>query len=81
MTPYETSLFIKDYQEKKKAENNEEISLTYVQALWTAQWFTKHKPPKLEKILGVKEEQTPMTPEEILKQVKEMNQALGGKIY
>lgn len=59
-------------------ENEEKIVLAYVNALWTAQWFSKKKPPKLEKILNKKQKQ--MTTKEMLAEVKRINAMLGGKI-
>ncbi|NNV07773.1 hypothetical protein ETC03_15765 [Geobacillus sp. MMMUD3] len=83
MTPYEFSLVAKSYSEKLRREYEENISLAYMNALWTAQFlFGKRKPPSLEEILKKdKKEQRKMTPEQIFEEVKRINAALGGTVY
>lgn len=81
MTPYELSLAISIYNEKRTFENDEKITLTYINALWTAQWMGgKQKPPSLQKLLSTNEKKKEMTDEQMLNKVKQLNAALGGEV-
>jgi len=83
MTPYELSVYIEAQADKRKQEEEQAISIAYIQSRWTIQWLGKPKdhPEPLHKILNrpaeVKKEQTP---EEMLAVLKTLNAALGGDV-
>ncbi len=78
LTPYEFSIVMDGYTERIKAEQEERIALSYVTALWTAQWFSKRRPPKLNEI--IKKETKKMTDDQMLNAVKALNIALNGEV-
>lgn len=80
MTPYELYLVAQVYKEKREEEHKEKITLAYINAAWTAQWFGKNKPRPLAKILEGMNPKKAMTDEEMLKQVKALNTMLGGEV-
>lgn len=80
MTPREFVIYNKGYFAKKEADQKEQIGLEYANALWTIQWLGKHKPKPLDKILDIKTEKKKMTSNEMLEQVKLLNQKFGGEI-
>lgn len=77
MTPYQLSLFVKDYNEQRKTESEEKLILTYLGAYWTR----VKRMPNLKKLLGHEQVKKKMTPEEILAEVKALNASLGGSTY
>ena len=79
LTPKEMSFMVSAYIEKEKRTNEDNVSLAYMNAYWTAVWQSGKKPGSLDKILGRKEVKREMTPEQILQSVKALNKALGGK--
>lgn len=80
LTPFEFRLMIKAYNARSEQEAQEKITLAYVNANWTAQWFGKQKPPSLEKILNGNKPKEPMTAEQMLVMVKQLNAAFGGEV-
>lgn len=81
LTPFEFGLMVKSYSIKTKAENEERITLAYVNAYWNAQWMAgKSKPPTLEKILYPNKQKEAMTDEQMLERVKQLNAVFGGEV-
>lgn len=82
MTPYQLSLYADVYKKKKEEESKNEISLAYINALWTAQWFGKknNHPKPLNEILNNKKSKEIMTDEQMLQHVKMLNAMLGGEV-
>jgi hypothetical protein len=79
MTPYQLSLFVNDYSERKKAEQEEKLQFTYLCALWTSRFVWQKNVPTFEK-LTKQTEKKQMTDDEMLKQVEFLNQLFGGEI-
>lgn len=77
MTPYQLSLCINDYNERKKAEEEEKLTLVWLGAYWQR----VKQMPSLNSLLGKNQEKKVMTPEQILEQVKKLNESLGGRVY
>jgi len=81
MTPRDFFDIVHAYNEQMMEESKEKLVLTYVNALWTAQWmYGKRKPPKLEKLLGRISKSKPMTAEQMLEKVKQLNALFGGEV-
>lgn len=81
LTPYELGLIIKSKNELKEEETKERITIAYITALWTAQWFSKKRPKPLEEILQLQTKpKKEMTDEEMLLQVKNLNAIFGGEV-
>lgn len=76
MTPYQLNIYIQAYQENKKEDIEDRITLAYKQAYWTIQWLGKQKPESLDKILGKKPKE--QSPEDMLKEIMKLNAELGG---
>lgn len=83
MTPHQLNLVINEYSRQQQESYEEKISLAYIQAFWTYQWFTKQHPEPLEKILGKDNDNSTkeMTDEEMLQRIKELHMTLGGTTY
>lgn len=79
VTPYEFSLMVNSYAKRREEEAEEKITLAYINAAWTVQFLGKNK-PKLDKILNKKKKKKEMTDEEMLNQVKLLNNLMGGGI-
>jgi hypothetical protein len=77
MTPYQLNLMAQNYNECKKEQENEKITLAYL----TAKLQRIEKMPSLNKLLGKEEPKKVMTQEEMLDQVKILNEAFGGTTY
>lgn len=83
ITPYELSLKVSAYAEKEKSRVKENITLAYLNAMWTIQWLGKsHQQPKpLKTILeSIEKEKKVMTEDEMLERVKALNRLFGGVI-
>lgn len=84
LTPFELGLMVKSYSVKMEAENQEKITLAYVNAYWNAQWMSgKSKPPTLEKLLNSNKPtktKKPMTAEQMLERVKQLNAVFDGEV-
>lgn len=82
LTPFELALMFKAYTRKKEEDTKEKITMAYMSALWTAQWFGKKQnhPKPLKEILKGTELKKPMTDEEMLERVKVLNAILGGEV-
>lgn len=65
------------YAKKREEEAEEKLTLAYINAMWTIQFLGKNK-PKLDDIL--KKHKKEMTDEEMLNQIKLLNNILGGEI-
>jgi hypothetical protein len=74
MTPYELNLYIFDFNEKQKQENEDKVALV---RLGEELHRTKLL-PTLKQLL--KPEKKQMTNEEMLKAVKQLNAAYGGEV-
>jgi hypothetical protein len=76
MTPYELSLYIYDFNEKRKQETEDKIALVRLgEAL--------HRTTRLPTVKQLLEQSKPkkkMTSEEMLKVVKQLNAAFGGEV-
>ncbi|WP_066316973.1 hypothetical protein [Bacillus sp. FJAT-29814] len=76
MTPYELNLKILDYNEKRKREDEDKLTL-----VWLGEyWHRIKKLPPLKEVLGHKGKPKQMTNEEMLNEVKRLNAALGGEV-
>lgn len=81
LTPFEFNLMVRAYASKLEDERKEKITLTYMNAQWTAQWMGgKQKPPSLQKLLNTNEKKKAMTDEQMLNKVRQLNAALGGEV-
>ena len=78
LTPYEFSLVVNSYVKRREEEAEEKLTLAYINAAWTIQFLGKNK-PKLDDVLRKKHKKE-MTDEEMLKQIKLLNNVLGGTI-
>lgn len=78
LTPYEFSLVANAYAKRREEEAEEKLTLAYINAAWTIQFLGKNK-PKLDNVLK-KNNKKEMTDEEMLKQIKLLNNLLGGEI-
>lgn len=76
MTPYELSLYLSEYSEKQRLEQEEKITLAYL----TAYWQRVQKMPSLKEVLGKTKPKEAMTPEQMLKQIKLLNAVFGGEV-
>ena len=81
ITPYEWSLQVEAHSKRKKEANEEQVTLAYVNALWTIQWMGKKEnhPKPLNEILGIKEEKKVMTDQQMLEKVRQLNAIFGGR--
>ncbi|MEH7391774.1 hypothetical protein [Bacillus sp. JJ1474] len=81
LTPFEFNLMVKSYSSKMEADHHEKITLTYVNALWTAQWMAgKSRPPSLDKLLNTDISKKEMSDEQMLERVKQLNAIFGGEV-
>jgi len=80
LTPFEIELMVKAYANKREEESKEKITLAYMNAMWTIQWLGKKKPEKLDKILNGSKPKEPMSNEQMLNKVKELNAMFGGEV-
>ena len=74
---HELKIHIEDHKERTKNDQEERLILTYLNAAWQR----AKKMPNLTKILSKENIEKKMTPEEMLQEVKKINQALGGSTY
>jgi hypothetical protein len=77
-TPYEANLILQAAQDRQKQEQDERITLAYIQAYWTALWMAGKKPPSLDSILGREEQPDGMTDEQMFSVVKALHKAATG---
>ena len=68
---------INSYAQRREEEAEEKITLEYINAAWTVQFLGKNK-PKLDKVIKKKKKE--MSNEEMLNQVKLLNNLLGGEV-
>jgi hypothetical protein len=75
MTPYELSLHIQDYNEKRIQEDKDKIALVHL-----GEYLHRTKKlPTLKQLLG-QDKKKVMTDEEMLEQVKQLNAIFGGVV-
>ena len=77
-TPYEANLILQSKQDQQKQEQDERITLAYMQAYWTALWMAGKKPDSLDKILGREPAQQEMTDAQMFSVVKALHKAATG---
>lgn len=77
LTPFEFSLMINSYSQRREQEAEEKLTLAYINAAWTVQFLGKNK-PKLDKF--IKKNKKEMTDNEMLNQVKILNNMMGGEV-
>ncbi len=68
---------LNSYSQRREEEAEEKITIAYINAAWTVQFLGKNK-PKLDKV--IKKKKKDMTSEEMLNQVKLLNNLLGGEV-
>lgn len=82
MTPYELSLFTDVHKERQKAESEERITIAWL----TAYYKRIEKMPKLDDVLRDvnkkprEKKTTPMSDDQMLDVVKQLNKAFGGSV-
>lgn len=79
MTPYELSLYAKDYIEQEKEKLEFEVYKAYLTAAWVSRWVWQKRIPKFEDIIK-KSHRNKMTPEQMFQQVKILNVIFGGEV-
>lgn len=79
LTPYEFTLIVNSYVEKKEEKEDEKLTLAYLNAMWTIQFLGGKNIPKLEDYLNRKTKKE-MTDKDMLNQIKLLNNVLGGEI-
>ncbi len=75
MTPYQLRLYVEEENKKEEARAEEMIRMAYLQSAWIAKFVWMKKIPTYEELTQKEKE---MTPEEMLKQIKQFNLAFGG---
>lgn len=88
ITPWDLRVALRGYSRRKKDEAEEyqikfknEQDLAITQAWLTANWSRAKKMPSLKSVLkSGKKKKKAMTNEEILAQIKALNQILGGEV-
>lgn len=78
MTPYELSLYAKDYIEREKEKFEFEVYKAYLTAAWVSRWVWQKRIPKFEDIIRKRNKK--MTSEQMFQQVKVLNAILGGNV-
>nr|DAG82909.1 MAG TPA: hypothetical protein [Caudoviricetes sp.] len=68
---------INSYAQRREEEAEEKLTLAYINAAWTVQFLGKNK-PKLDKF--IKKNKKEMTDNEMLNQVKILNNMMGGEV-
>ncbi|MDU5108898.1 MAG: hypothetical protein E6248_00510 [Clostridium sp.] len=68
---------INSYAQRREEEAEEKLTLAYINAAWTVQFLGKNK-PKLDKF--IKKNKKVMTDNEMLNQVKILNNMMGGEV-
>lgn len=82
LEPFEFGMMIDEYYRRRSEKQEEHVTLAYMTAAWTAQWFSKRQPKPLQQILTkIKKptnEKKHMTDDEMFKTIQILNKALGG---
>lgn len=78
LTPYEFSLIVNSYVKRREEEAEEKLILAYINAAWTIQFLGKNK-PKIDNLLKKKNKKE-MSDDDMLNNVKLLNNILGGEI-
>lgn len=77
------NILLEECHKKKKAKQEEQITLAYITAMWAAQWFSKKQPKPLKQILEKLNNPQPqkkqMTDQEMFATVQMLHKALGGE--
>ena len=77
-TPYELRIILQAAQDRQKADQDERITLAYMQAYWTAVWMCGKKPEPLDKILRREPKQGAMSDEQMFTIVKALHKTITG---
>lgn len=83
LTPYQLNLMIKAYADKQKEQLEKDITVAYLNSMWTIQWLGKrhqHPKPLKEILASIGKEKKTMTDEQMLAMAKALNAALGGEV-
>lgn len=81
LTPYEFTLMVNSYVERKEEESEEKLTIAYLNAMWTIQFLGGKNVPKLDDYLNKnKKRKREMTDEDMLNQVKFLNNLFGGDV-
>lgn len=83
LTPYEFFLKVDAYSKKKIEHTKEQITIAYLNALWTIQWLGKqhqHPRPLKEILANIGKEKKTMTDEQMFEMVKVLNAMFGGEV-
>ena len=75
-TPYEFSIILNGYAERKQ----QDYDLAITQAYLISRWVWAKKLPGLEKILNKKEQKESMTDEQMMKMAMALNKLYGGEV-
>ncbi len=75
-TPYEFSIIVEGYAERKQ----QEYDLAITQAYLTSRWVWAKKLPELKKILDKKEPKEDMTDEQMMNMCMALNKLYGGEV-
>lgn len=68
------------YVERREMESEEKLTLAYLNAMWTIQFLGGKNPPKLDDYLNKKQYKKEMTDEQMLNQIKVLNNLFGGDV-
>ena len=75
-TPYEFSIIVDGYSEKKQ----QEYDLSITQAYLISRWVWAKKLPSLENILNKKQSEKDMTDDQMMKMAMALNRLFGGDV-
>lgn len=75
-TPYEFSIIVEGYAERKQ----QDYDLAITQAYLTSRWVWAKKLPDLKKLLGKKEPKKPMTDDQMMQMAMALNKLYGGEV-
>lgn len=78
MTPYELNVYAEIYGEKKKQEEQNMVMQAYLISRWV--WAKDVPIEKILNELGANKDKKEMTDEEMLNQVKILNNLFGGEV-
>lgn len=75
-TPYEFSIIVEGYAERKQ----QDYDLAITQAYLTSRWVWAKKLPDLKKLLGKKEPKKSMTDDQMMQMAMALNKLYGGEV-
>ena len=76
ITPYEFSIIVEGYAERK----HQDYDLAIMQAYLTSRWVWAKKLPELKKLIGKKELKEDMTDDQMMKMCMALNKLYGGEV-